>query len=206
MRRPFQNNMIRRLRIPTLFLTAVLGLVYALPLPTPQLKAEKRADQKAEEVNKPIEILRDAAILPAEVDRMRRAILDAATSGDIETMRVPVEMNEIPPIIGKAKPSDPIAHWRKVSGDGEGREILAIFIQLFRTGFSRTEAGTGDEMYIWPYFANMPIDQLTPAQQVELLTLVSVDRFKAMKASGKYDFYRVGIGHDGTWHYFEEEG
>lgn len=207
MRRPSQNNMIRRLRIPTLFLTAVLGLVYALPLLAPQLKAEKKADQKAVEVNKPIEILRDAAILPAEVDRMRRAILEAATSGDIETMRVPVEMNEIPPIIGKAKPPDPIAHWRKVSGDGEGREILAIFIQLFRAGFSRTEAGTGDEMYIWPYFANMPIDQLTPAQQVELLTLVSADRFKAMKASGKYDFYRVGIGHDGTWHYFvDEEG
>jgi hypothetical protein len=199
--------MIRRLRIPTLFLTAVLGLVYALPLLTPQLKAEKRVDQKAEVVKKPIEILRDAAILPAEVDRMRRAILDAAASGDIETMRVPVEMNEIPPIIGKAKPADPIAHWRKVSGDGEGREILAIFIQLFRTGFSRTEAGTGDEMYIWPYFAGMPIDQLTPAQQVELLTLVSADRFKAMKASGKHDYYRVGIGHDGTWHYFvDEEG
>jgi hypothetical protein len=199
--------MIRRLRIPTLFLTAVLGLVYALPLLTPQLKAEKRVGQKAEVVKKPIEILRDAAILPAEVDRMRRAILDAAASGDIETMRVPVEMNEIPPIIGKAKPSDPIAHWRKVSGDGEGREILAIFIQLFRTGFSRTEAGTGDEMYIWPYFAGMPIDQLTPAQQVELLTLVSADRFKAMKTSGKYDYYRVGIGHDGTWHYFvDEEG
>ena len=204
MRRPFRDDMIRRLRIPTLFLTVVLGLVYAQPLLTPQLKAEKKADQKAEGVKKPLEILRDTSVLPAEVDRMRRAILNAAASGDIETMRIPIEMNEIPPIIGKTKLADPIAHWRKVSADGEGREILAVFVRLFRSGFTRMATGTGDEMYVWPYFANTPVDQLTPAQQVELLTLVSGDSFKTMTASGKYSYYRVGIAHDGTWHYFTD--
>ena len=50
--------------------------------------------------------------------------------------------------------------------------------------------------------ANFP-DKLTPAQEVELLTIVPPARLKAMKASGHYDHYRVGIAHDGTWHFFD---
>jgi len=205
MRRQSKHSMIRRFKIPMLFLTAVLGLVYASPFQTSPLKAEKRVNQKAAAANEAVEILRDAAFLPPEVDRMRRAILSAASSGDIAEMRVPIEMNEIPPIVAPDKPSDPIAYWNAISGDGEGRDILATFIRLFRAGYTRNAAGTDDELYVWPYFAEMPIDSLTPAQEVELLTIVSPERFNAMKASGRYDFYRIGIGHDGTWHFFVDK-
>ncbi len=205
MRKPYQSTTIRRLGILILFLTAALGLVYVLPSLVPPLKAEKRVNQKAEVQNKPVEILRDTTKLPPEVDRMRRAILAAAMSGEIASMRVPVEMNEIKPIVSLEKVADPIAHWKAISGDGEGREILATIIQLFRTGYVRKAAGTGDEIYVWPYFAEIPIDRLTPAQEVELLTIVSPARLKAMQASGKYDHYRIGIAHDGTWHYFVDQ-
>jgi hypothetical protein len=203
MLRPYKSTVIRRFGSALIFLAAALGLVYALPSIILPLKAEKTANEKAKMPQTGIEILRDTTILPPQVDRMRRAILDAAASGEIDAMRIPVEMNEIPPMIAEKKVPDPIAHWKAVSGDGDGREILAILIQLFRTGFVRKDGGTGDELYIWPYFAETPIDKLTPAQEVELLTIVPPARLKAMKASGRYDHYRVGIAHDGTWHFFD---
>ncbi len=205
MRLPYMSATIRRLGIPMLFLASALGLVYALPSSISPLKAEKRVNQKAELADKPVEILRDVRILPAEVNRTRQAILAAAMSGDIDSMRVPIEMNEIPPIVAREKVADPIAYWKTLSGDGEGREILAILVKLLRTGFVEKHAGTGDALYVWPYFAEIPTDALTPAQEVELLTLVSPSQFKAMKASGRYDHYRIGIAHDGTWHYFIDQ-
>ena len=195
---------IRRLKIPTLFLAVALGLVYALTPLVPPLRAEKTAKEKADFPSGSLEILRDFSVLPPEVDRIRRAILTAAMSGDIDAMRVPIEMNEIPPIVARDKVADPIRYWRKVSGDGDGREILAILIQLFRTGFVKKHAAMGEELYIWPYFAELPIGKLSPAQQVELLTIVSPQRLKAMQASGRYDYYRIGIAQNGTWHFFHD--
>jgi hypothetical protein len=192
----------RRVGVALLYLAVAFILVHALPFNSLMLKAEKRVNEKAEAPNTPVEILRDPKTLPAEVERVRQAILQAAASGDINAMRVPVEMNEIPPIISPEKSGDPISYWRQVSGDGEGREILAVLIQLFRTGFVREGQGTNEETYIWPYFAQLPLKELTPAQEVELLTLVPAERFKAMKQAGKYDGYRIGITPDGRWHYF----
>lgn len=204
MRQFLKTTVIRRFLGRRLFLTAALALVYALPPLAPPLKAEKTAEQKADAPMGAVEILRDFQMLPAEVDRMRRAILDAAITGRIEALRVPVEMNEIPPIVAKDRVGDPIAHWRKISGDGNGREILAVLIQLFRTGYVRKATKSDGELYIWPYFAELSMDKLTEAQEVELLTLVTPDRFKAMKASGRYDHYRIGIAANGTWHFFHD--
>ena len=162
MLKPYKSTVIRRIGSALIFLTAALGLVYALPSIILPLKAEKTANEKAKMSQTGIEILRDAAILPPQVDRMRRAILDAAASGEIDAMRIPMEMNEIPPMIAEKKVPDPIAHWKTVSGDGDGREILAILIQLFRTGFVRKDGGTGDELYIWPYFAETSDRQADP--------------------------------------------
>lgn len=205
MLQPHRITTIRCLKVPTLFLAAALGLVYGLPMLAPPLRAEKAVNQKAEAGTKDVEILRDISILPPEVDRIRRAILAAAMSGEIEAMRVPVEMNEIAPIFAREKVPDPIAYWKKISGDGEGREMLATIIQLFRAGFVRKAAGTGDELFVWPYFAETDIGKLTPAQEVELLTIVPPARLKAMKTARKYDHYRIGIGHDGTWHIFSDQ-
>jgi hypothetical protein len=156
--------------------------------------------------NKSVEVLRDVSTLPPQVARMRAAILSAASTGEVENLRVPIEMNELPPMLANEKVGDPMAYWKKVSGDGEGREVMAILIELFRTGFARKAAGGADkEMYVWPYFAEVPLDQLTPAQEVELLTIVPPARVKEMRAKGKYDHYRLAIAADGTWHVFMKE-
>jgi len=148
---------------------------------------------------------RDISALPAEVQRMRDAILSAAFSGSIEELRVAVEMNEIPPVLAGKKVADPVAHWKAISGDGEGREILAVLVKLFRTGFARINAGKPDEMIVWPYFAEVPLKDLTPPQQVELLTLVTAEDFKAMREGGNYTGWRLAISATGVWHSFTRE-
>lgn len=189
----------------SLFLAAACTLVYVLILLTTPVKAEKNANQKAAAKDTQVEILRDPGILPEPAQRMRHAMMVAAMTGDIQAIRIPIEMNEIPPIISDGKIDDPVEHWKSISGDGEGREILSILIKLFRAGFIRQDPKTDHELFVWPYFAKTPIGELTPAQQVELLTIVSPERFKTMQAKGFYDYYRIGIAHDGTWHYFVDE-
>jgi hypothetical protein len=190
------------------FLALAGMLVYGVPRLIPPLRAEKTVNEKAlaaDAANKAPEVLRDNSLLPPQVARMRAAILSAAATGEIENLRVPIEMNELPPMLANEKVGDPMAYWKKISGDGEGREVMAILIQLFRTGFAKKTGGGGNEMYVWPYFAEIPIDKLSPAQEVELLTLVPPARLKEMQAKGKYDHFRLAIAPDGTWHSFMKE-
>ena len=149
------------------------------------------------------QVLHDLDALPAPVRRIREQLIAAAKSGDIERLRPIFEANETPPIITLGdKPKDPIAFWKEVSGDGEGREILAILLDILDAGYVHTDAGTPRELYVWPYFYRYPIDKLTPEQIVELLRIVTGPDFNQMKEMGGYVFYRLGVGPDGTWHFF----
>jgi hypothetical protein len=189
-------------RLPRLFLTIVLVFVYGLAASIPASKAQNAENTKAASGGATLEILRNNADLPVPVAKMRAEILKAAASGDIEQMRMPVDLNEIPPMVAKEKTGNLVAHWKSVSGDGQGQEILAELVKLFRTGFVRKPQKNGGAMYVWPYFAEIPLDELTPSQEVELLTLVSPARMKEMRTRGQYDGYRIGISQDGVWHYF----
>jgi hypothetical protein len=133
---------------------------------------------------------------------MRQAILEACASGDIGRLRLPIEMNEIHPYFGKGNERDPIAYLKSVSGDGNGREILALLYSLLTTGYAIANPGAKDEMIVWPYHALMPPASLTPSQEVELYRFLPPARFKEMAAHGKYTFYSIGIGPNGVWHYF----
>ena len=148
------------------------------------------------------EIHTDLSALPAPVGRMRDRILEAARSGDISALHPVVEMNELKPTISFGGASDPVAYWKQTSGDGQGREIMAIMSEILEMPFARTDAGTSNEMYVWPYLAVLPPDKLTPAQQVDLYRLVTPKEAKTMNEFGSYIHYRLGIGRDGTWHFF----
>ena len=133
---------------------------------------------------------------------MRDAMLEAAYSGDLEQLRTVLESNELKPVFSYGKDTDPIAFWKRISGDGEGREVLAALTEVLEAGFVRLEPGTPRELYVWPYFHVLDPKALTPEQQVELLRMVSPKELEAMRQEGSYLHYRVGIGPDGTWHYF----
>ena len=136
---------------------------------------------------------------------MREAILAAVKSGRIEELRHAWELNELKPDLGAASVGDPVAHWRQISGDGEGREILAALAEILDAGYVVLPLGRdleNNRLYVWPYFAEVPLDKLSPAQEVELLRLVSPAALKDMRSSGKYTHWRIVIGADGTWHSF----
>jgi hypothetical protein len=147
-------------------------------------------------------ILRSETELPEAVRATRTALMEAARSGDMERLRTLMEAQPEPPSVSLGDPGDPIDYLKALSGDAEGREILAILLEVLESGFAHVGAGTPEELYVWPYFAQYPLEALSAAQVVELFTLLTAADFEDMKAYGGYTFFRVGIAPDGRWLFF----
>jgi hypothetical protein len=133
---------------------------------------------------------------------MRERLMQAAHSADIESLRPLMEEQLEPPSVSFGNPGDPIEYLEQLSADAEGREILAILLEVLESGFVHVGAGTADELYVWPYFAQYPPEALTPEQIVELFTLLTAADYEDMKSYGSYTFFRVGIAPDGRWLFF----
>ncbi len=144
----------------------------------------------------------DPSALPTPVRRLREQIIEAASTGDPEKLRPIIEANGEPPMFAFGGVDDPIEHLKSTSGDPEGREVLAILIEVLEAGYVHVDVGTRDEMYVWPYFARYAIEALTARQMVELFKLVYAGDYEDMMEYGHYFWYRVGIAPDGTWRYF----
>jgi hypothetical protein len=187
---------------------AVFGIVH---VPAPADALERRAaneaspskpskPSKAKQSLKPED---DPGPLPGPVEEMRQAILSAAHSGNIEDLREPFDWNELKPEVAAPPGEDPIAYWKRTSGDGNGREVLAALAEMLSMHPAELPLGKDLEnniIYVWPYLAEMPLDKLTPAQEVELLRLVGPAEAKAMREKKKWTWWRLTIGADGTWH------
>jgi hypothetical protein len=128
--------------------------------------------------------------------------MEAARSGDIERLRPLMEAQPEPPSVSFGDPGDPIEYLKALAGDAEGREILAILLEVLEAGFARVGEGTPEEIYVWPYFAQYPLEALSPEQNVELFTLLTAADLEDMRAYGAYTFFRVGIATDGRWLFF----
>ncbi len=146
------------------------------------------------------EIITDLSRLPAPVARTRDRILAAARSGDLQQLAALT--NEMMPIFSFTDEKDPIAFWKANYPDSDGIEVLSILTMILEAGFVRVDQSTPQDMYVWPYFVRMSLKSLTPQQKVELFRIVTGADYKDMMAFGVYAFYRLGIGPDGTWHFF----
>jgi hypothetical protein len=148
------------------------------------------------------EVIVDVAKLPLPVARMRTRILEAARTGDLDRVLTVMQSNETMPVFSLGNDRNPITYWKMSYPDSEGVEALAILTEILEAGFVHVDLGTPQEMYVWPYFARLPLATLAPAQKVELFKIVTGSDFKEMQEFGAYTFYRVGIAPDGTWHFF----
>jgi hypothetical protein len=148
------------------------------------------------------DVLTDLSRLPAPVARMRARIIEAARTGDLDKLVTVMQTNETMPIFSFANERDPIAYWRTNYPESGGLEVLSILLEILDMGFVHVDAGTPQDMYVWPYFAYVPLKDLTPAQKVELFKVVTGSDYRAMQDFGAYVFYRLGIASDGTWHFF----
>jgi hypothetical protein len=148
------------------------------------------------------EVIADPGRLPPAVARTRERILAAARSGQF--VRLFAVMKEAPtlPVFSFAEDSDPVAFWKANYPDSEGVEALSILVNVLETGFVHVDAGTPQEIYLWPYFARIPLKSLTAEQRVELFRIVTGADYKDMVEFGVYSFYRLGIAPDGTWQFF----
>lgn len=151
----------------------------------------------------PAEVIYDLSRLPEPVRRMHQLILEACNSGDLERLR---------PLIGTGDTQtqlslggidgDPIAFLKQLAGDDQGHEILAILEEVLDAGFVHLDAGSEDELFVWPYFFAVSLDSLTAPQRVELFRIVTAGDYEEMKSFGAYVFYRVGITPEGRWSFF----
>lgn len=145
--------------------------------------------------------------LPPNVVDMREQILAAVHAGNVAELKGAIEWNEIPPDFGAPAKDDPIAFWKRASADGEGREVLAVLANLLALPPARLALGKDPEnthVYVWPYLAELPLDSLTPAEQVDLYRLMPVASAKAARAAKRWTWWRLAIGADGTWHTFRK--
>ncbi|MBP1850817.1 hypothetical protein [Rhizobium halophytocola] len=145
----------------------------------------------------------DITKAPEPVKRMRDLIMKAAVTGDVEKLRPLLNPgpNQTQLLLG-GDDSDPVETIKGFSGDDDGLEVLAILLDILNTGFARINAGTADEMYVWPYFAEKNINALTAPEKVDLLRIVTAGDLTGMQESGNYNFFRVGISPDGQWKFF----
>ncbi len=149
------------------------------------------------------EVQYDFSKLPAPVQQLRDQLLAVAKSADIEQLR---------PLLGSGDDmtqlslagidGDPIDYLKSLAGDEDGQEILAILEEVLSAGYVHLDAGTPEELYVWPYFFAIPIDKLTGPQRVELFKIVTAGDYEEMKNYGSYIFYRIGITPQGRWAFF----
>lgn len=203
-----RRNVRTPFNVVGLFLLAQFALVHCFGPVAPvlaQISSEKSSSAKKRQPAAP-EVRYGSDRLPGPVQDMREAILSAVRAGRIEELRHAWDLNELKPDLGVAlADGDPIAHWKRISGDGEGREVLAALGEILDAGYVALPLGRdleNNRVYIWPYFAEVALDKLTPAQEVELLRLISPAALKDMRSVGKYTHWRIAIGADGTWHSF----
>jgi hypothetical protein len=147
-------------------------------------------------------IITDLSRLPSAVARTRERIIMAARSGDLGKLAAVMQATDPMPVFSFSEDRDPIAFWKATYPDSDGVEALSILLTILDTGFVHVDQGTPQEIYLWPYFARLPLKGLTPEQKVELFRIVTGADYKDMIDIGAYSFYRLGIAPNGTWHFF----
>ncbi|MCZ4271332.1 hypothetical protein [Maritalea porphyrae] len=150
-----------------------------------------------------LDIHRDLANLPAAVATTREELMAAAKSGDTEMLRAILKRQTNVPVVSFGDVADPIDFLRESSNDGEGRELLAIMIELMEAPYSIMPMENGEpEIYVWPAYATNNLENLSPSELIDVYKIVSHQDLEEMQLFGGWYFFRVGIDANGEWRYF----
>ena len=75
-------------------------------------------------------------------------------------------------------------------------------MEILETGFVHRDEGDEGEIYIWPYFVDVPPEDLKSNQLIELFQIITAGDFEDMASYGTYIFYRAGIAPNGDLKFF----
>lgn len=140
--------------------------------------------------------------LPDAVAATRTALMNAARSGDINALRpIFAKQRAAPVVLLDHVVDDAVDHLQLQSGDADGVEILALLLEILESGYVRDETGPRPS-YVWPFFALVPLPELSPSQRVDVYRLLTSIDVEEMQLIGSYTFFRVVIGEDGAVRYF----
>lgn len=150
--------------------------------------------------------LTDLSLLPPRVAALREKILDACASRDVESLKIPIQWAETPPIFlrGPGRPknfAEIVDFLRARSFDKRGVEMTTILRAVFESPFARRREA-GFETWVWP--ADELLWPATPDAE-NVARLYSYVRFADLgltDAQGRPLIHSAGIGGDGTWHWF----
>lgn len=151
----------------------------------------------------PVEVGYGLNELPGPVKEMLLGIGEAIRSGNLDTLKVAIEMNEIPPVIDASDSKDPLAYLKSVAKDETGAEVLARLSLILDAGYAHVDKGGKDDSYVWPYLAAIDFKALTPADRVRLHRIAPGEAAVAMEKAGTYTGWRISISATGVWHVLE---
>lgn len=162
----------------------------------------KAAPEPRDSISDPVA---DLTALPAGVAAMRARILTAVEANDIEALRPAIEFNETPPIFGREPRAKNFAQAIDVlkarSFDGKGAEIVAILKAIFEQPYAIITRGP-IVTYVWPAFAAKQRPDIAPETRIDMYRCSRFANIRLVNDIGLPLIERVGIGADGTWHYF----
>ena len=144
----------------------------------------------------------DEAALPPGTRDMLARIRNAASSGDVQKLLIPIQRNEVPPLFERGAKQSPIATLKARSADGEGKEMLHILLRTLDAGAAALASGAAPTQYLWPHFANTPFAKRNPAEKTASWSLVRVADIGLSTYRNEPLIHRVIIGAEGTWQVF----
>lgn len=145
--------------------------------------------------------------LPPNVADMIDVMLIATRSGNIEDLRLALEMSGSAVDLGIPHAADPITALKSASVDGQGYEALAALANLLNVAPATLPLGKDIEnniIYVWPYLAERPLDKLSPAEAVDLYRLAPREKVAEMLEKKRWLWWRLAIGADGSWLLFKK--
>ena len=163
---------------------------------------QKQQPQSFERISEPFF---DLGLLPPRVAAMREKILDAVDARDIEALRPAIEWNETPPIFARGeKPrgfAQTITFLKTRSFDGKGAETLDLLKAIFAQPYVKVTRGPATT-FVWPAFAMRQAPDPEPELRLAMLRCVRFANLGLTNDIRLPLIERLGIGADGTWHYF----
>lgn len=152
--------------------------------------------------------LTDLAVLPRPTAAIYDKILAALEKNDVEALRIPIDWNEVRPLLAKSGTfpagTDPIEILKALSFDRKGRETVAIARAVLSQPFVKIVRGPVT-LFEWPAFARHPAPPATEEEARMRWVCVRFADLARSNAEGRPRPLRIGVAADGVWHYFWSE-